>query len=395
MKIVHVEDFFHPDTGYQLNILAKNMTRLGHEVTIICAEMDKVPEHLIAFFGREDIEKRDRRYSQKYGVKIVRLSLITFVSGRAVFHRDLFRAIRNENPDVVYMHGNDTLTAMRYLLNLKRLQYPLVMDSHMLEMASVNRFSEAFRKIYRKFFAPIIIKNNIPVIRTQDDPYVEKCLGIPLTQAPWISFGSDTMLFHPDEGAREQFRQDHKIAPDAFVVLYAGKMDESKGAHLLGEALSEKITVDKELVFIIVGNTSGEYGEKIERQLKNSPNRVLRFPTQKYEDLAYFYQGADLALFPRHCSLSFFDVQACGVPVLFENNNINVERASHGNATVFKAGSASDFRNKMIELVNMDEKIFEMMKQKSVQYINQYFDYAKIVEEYMAVIEQTVHDYGK
>ena len=394
MKIVHVEDFFHPDAGYQLNILAKNMARLGHEVTIICATMDKVPEHLVAFFGREDIEERDRYYSQKYGVKIVRLPLIAFVSGRAVFHHDMFRTIRNENPDVVYMHGNDTLTAMRYLLNINKMRYPLVMDSHMLEMASVNRFSLAFRKVYKKLFASIIIKNNVPVIRTQDDPYVEKCLGIPLVQAPLISFGSDTMLFHPDDSVRKKFRAENGIASESFVILYAGKLDESKGAHLLADALLEKISADQEIVFVIVGNTSGEYGEKIEQKLQNSQNRILRFETQKYENLAYFYQSADLALFPKQCSLSFFDVQACGVPVVFEDNNINIDRAAHGSACVFKAGNVSDFRDKIIEMCNMDNQDYNSIRRKSVEYIRKNYDYTYIIEKYMEVLEETVRNYA-
>lgn len=38
MKIVHVEDFFHPDAGYQINILPKYMAKMGHEVVVITSE---------------------------------------------------------------------------------------------------------------------------------------------------------------------------------------------------------------------------------------------------------------------------------------------------------------------------------------------------------------------
>ena len=55
MKIVHIEDFFHPEAGYQINILPKYMVRAGHEVTIITSEADKAAKQLTGFFGTDGI----------------------------------------------------------------------------------------------------------------------------------------------------------------------------------------------------------------------------------------------------------------------------------------------------------------------------------------------------
>lgn len=386
MKIVHIEDFFHPEAGYQINILPKYSTRMGHEVTIITSLMDKVPEGLTSFFGREGIGEKDRAYEEKYGVKIIRLPLLAFVSGRAVFTEELFRAIQAEQPDVVYVHGNDTLTGMRYLLKRKQLGYPLVMDSHMLEMASQNRLSKLFRWGYRRVFTPMLIKNSIPVIRTQDDPYVEKCLGIPLTQAPWISVGSDTMLFLPDAEAKKAFRAAHQIPEDAFVVVYAGKLDASKGGMLLAQAIEKKLETAKEVVFVIVGATSGEYGRQVEETFARSEHRVLRFPTQKYADLPPFYQAADLAVFPRQCSLSFYDAQACGLPVLSEDNNINIERNSHENGWTFRAEDVDDFRKKMAVAADLPEEMKKQIAENACHFVTENYNYANIAKEYEKVI---------
>lgn len=388
MKIVNVEDFFHPDAGYQINILSKYLVALGHEVIIITSQMDKVPAALTSFFGKENIEERDKEYSNRYGVKIVRLPIKGFVSGRAVFTKELFSTIQADNPDVVFVHGNDTLTGMRYLLKYKKFGYPLVMDSHMLEMASSNKFNKLFRKFYKYFFTPLITRNEIPVIRTQDDPYVEKCLGISLSQCPWISVGSDTMLFHPDEDARKQFREANNISESAFVVIYAGKLDESKGGLLLAETIQKKIEAKRDVVFLIVGKTAPtEYGSKIESLFSQSENRVLRFPTQLYAGLPKFYQAADCAVFPRQCSLSFYDVQACGVPVIFEDNNINVDRAAHGNAVVFESGDFQDFRNKIAEMCNEPGENLLRMRENSIAYVKASYDYAEIAKRYCYVIE--------
>ena len=387
MKIVHIEDYFHPEAGYQINIVPKYMAKMGFVVTVITTEMDKIPDTLNNFFGRDDIEEKDKSYTAKYGVKIIRLPLRAFISGRAIFsYTSLFRTIKNENPDIVYVHGNDTFTGMKYLLKRKKLGYPLVMDSHMLEMASRNRLNKAFRWVYRHFFTPMIIKDNITVIRTQDDPYVEKCLGIPLSQAPWISYGSDTMLFHPDAEVKKSFRAEHGIFDDDFVVVYTGKMDEAKGGKLLAQAFKEKFQTKKNVVLVAVGNTSGEYGKEVEQIFAESENRIIRFPTQKYSDLARFYQAADLSVFARQCSLSFYDAQACGLPVLSEDNNVNVDRCCHGNGWNFKAGDVQDFRAKIEAAVNMDKSEYQKVADCAYKFIIDNYNYEDKAREYEAIL---------
>lgn len=388
MKIVQVEDIFHPEAGYQINILSKYMVQFGHEVTIITACLDKIKSNVISFFGAEHLDQKDQIYSKKYGVKIIRLPVEKMISGRVIFGKELIPTIQRENPDIVYVHGNDTLTGIRYLFQYKKLGYPLIMDSHMLEMASTNRFNKIFRKTYKSIFTPIIIKNKIQVIRTQDDPYVEKCLGIPLSQAPWISVGSDTMLFHPDNEAKMRFRRKYEISQDDFVVLYAGKLDESKGGMLLAQAIQKKMQTNKEVTFLIIGKAVGEYGRQVEETLKASENRVLRFPTQKYEDLVGFYQAADMAVFPRQCSLSFYDVQACGLPVVFEDDVVNVGRAKNDNAVTFIEGDTTDFRKKIEYIINLSKAEFSHMQMAAQQYVSENFDYKKIAMKYCTVIEE-------
>ena len=57
MKIVHVEDFIHPEAGYQVNLLSRLQQLDGHQVTIVTAELEKIPSFLTSFFGKEDIHK--------------------------------------------------------------------------------------------------------------------------------------------------------------------------------------------------------------------------------------------------------------------------------------------------------------------------------------------------
>lgn len=388
MNIVHVEDFLHPNAGYQVNILSKYMVEQGHLVTIITSKMEKIPDYLTNFFGRDEIEKNDREYEKKTGVNIIRLPLSNYISGRAVFTSRLFETVDFLKPDVLFVHGNDTLTGIRYIMRLKKINYPIVMDSHMLEMASINKFNKLYRILYRKIITPIIVKNKIPVIRTQNDSYVENFLGIPLDQCPWISVGSDTLLFHPDKITRENFRRSNDIGNDDFVIVYTGKLDEAKGGMLLAQAFKNKFKTEKQVVLVVVGNATGEYGKAVEDIFSKSENAIIRFPTQKYTELAKFYQAADLSVFPKQCSLSFYDAQACGLPVLSENNNINIDRLKFGNGACFIAEDINDFRKKIIEFVEMEGEDYKKISENAYNFVKTNYNYKEIAQKYTDILRE-------
>jgi glycosyltransferase involved in cell wall biosynthesis len=386
MKIVEVVDFFHPNAGYQNNILPKYIAKSGHEYFIITSQLEKVPNTYTAFFGKDNIEKEDEDFYKKTGVKIIRVPIRRFISGRALFTDEIFKTVDKLKPDLLFLCGNDTLFSMQYLLRYQKKGIPLLLDSHMLEMASKNTFNKLFRAFYKKIFAPIIIENKLQVILVQDDPYVEKCLGIPLNQAPFISFGSDTMTFQPNIDVREKFRIENSIDENDFVVVYTGKLDEEKGGKMLARAFEEKFNLDRPIVLLVVGNSSGEYGAEVEEIFKKSQNRVIRFPTQKYSDLGKFYQASDLSVFPRQCSLSFYDAQACGLPVVSEDNNINVDRLQFENGANFKSGDIRDFREKIIFFGKMDKKQHEKEKQNSYNFIKANYDYENIAMKFMDIM---------
>ena len=124
MKAVHIEEFFHPDAGYQVNLLSRLQVAQGNDVTIVTAELDKMPSYLTAFFGKDHIEERDRAFERETGVKVIRIPLLGYYSGRAIFHPRLFRTVSACRPDVAFVHGEDTLTGILYIWLARWLKYP-------------------------------------------------------------------------------------------------------------------------------------------------------------------------------------------------------------------------------------------------------------------------------
>lgn len=396
MKIVHVEDFIHPDAGYQVNLLSRLQRAEGHQVAIVTGEMEKMPSVLTEFFGKDDMEGRDQRFARETGVPIYRVPLHGFYSGRAIFHMaSLFRRVNSLKPDVVFVHNEDTLTGILFILFSRWLRYPIVLDCHMLEMASVNRFRHVFRYVYRKLITPIILRRKIPLIRVVDSDYVEKCLGIPLGRTDLLSFGTDTSYFSPSSEERKRVRNELGVDETTFLVLYAGKMDESKGGKFLAESLEKHFETlnGRKLEFLIIGNTEGEYGRAVETKFKSSANRIIRVPTQRYYDLVKYYQAADLAVFPRQCSMSFFEAQSCGLPILFEDNEVNRDRCTLNNAVLFNPNDIDDFRKKIAWFADLDRCQIDELREKAREFVIQEYDYLPIAKRFTAVLRRAIEDW--
>jgi glycosyltransferase involved in cell wall biosynthesis len=255
-----------------------------------------------------------------------------------------------------------------------------------------------FRYLYKSLITPIIKKRKLIVIRTQNDDYVERHLGIPLFQSPWISVGSDLMLFKQDYEARKKFRGEYGILDSDFVIVYTGKLIESKGGGLLAEAFEKKFTNSKNnnTILLIVGNIpQGEYGDKIKRILSKSENKIIYFHTQKYAELAEFYQGSDLVVYPKQCSLSFYDSQACGLPVVSEDNNINIDRLQSNNGFNFKSGDVEDFRRKILQCIEMDDDAYKNMRNSAENYVVKSYNYEDIVRQYMKIFTNIVEEHRR
>ena len=395
MKILHIDETFHPSYGYQCNPLAKFQRKQGHEVTIATVEKKWIyPVYKTFGDDGSGLEEADERYEHTTGVKIIRMPAKGYVMGRLVYTKEVFNVVDQVQPDVLFVHCAETLTAMRFLFNRKiRKSYPIMLDSHMLAMASVNKLAEVFQWVYRLVFTRIICKNGYEVIRTQDDRYVNTHLGIPDKQTPFISFGTDTMLFQPSAQVRTEFRAKHGIDQDAFVVVYTGKLSEAKNGELLARAFEKKY--QKPVTLVCVGTPPDtDYGRKVKSLLEASENQVLMFPTQNYLELAQFYQAADLSVFPKQCSMSFYDAQACGLPVLSEDNNVNVDRCSHGNGMNFKAGDLQDFRRCIQAACDMPKDEYEQMRKNAYRFVTEGYSYEDIAARYTERLQYAIDKYN-
>ena len=91
MKILHIDETFHPSYGYQVNPLAKFQQHQGNEVYI--ATVDK--EHLYPVYKEfgdsgETLDQEDKVYEDATGVKIIRVKAKGYYFRRLVYTNEIF-----------------------------------------------------------------------------------------------------------------------------------------------------------------------------------------------------------------------------------------------------------------------------------------------------------------
>ena len=387
MRILHIDETFHPSFGYQCNPLAKFQQREGNEVFIIAPEAPYIYKvyHSFGEYG-ENLDKEDAYYTKDTGVQIIRVPAKGWIMERLNYDMPkLYDAIKQVKPDSIMVHCAETLTAIRVLRHLNR-EYPMIIDSHMLSMASQNKLSWLFDFAYRLLCTSIIKRQGIRIIKTQNDDYVTTHLGVPDYLTRFISFGTDTVLFHPNEDAKNVFLAEKGLPKESFVIVSTGKLNAQKNGKLFASAVKDKFA-NRRVVVIVVANFVSEYEMQVKHELENGSNEVFFFPVQRYLDLPWFYQIADVTVFPKQCSMSFYDAQSCASPVISEKGHVNEERNSHGNGLCFECGSVDDLRCKIQTLIDMQPNEYKKMRQNSLKY-SSCFSYDIIASEYTEELEE-------
>lgn len=396
MEIVHLIDYFHPNAGYQPNILSKFLQMKGYKNTIITPKIDKYYKYLNTFFGDDNIELFDRNFTLKYGVNILRVKIKTYISSRAIYRGSTFKMIDKLKPDLLFVYDIDTYSGIRFVFREKKLSYPVIFNSTMLEMASRNRFAKLFRIFYKKFITPTIVKRNLHIIKTQDDDYIHKAFNIPLNLSTYISFGSDTSFFHPDRSIKNVFRKKHQLDDNQILFIYAGKLDSDKGSDLLAKAFKKKIISKKgyEAVLVLVGNFK-EDDIKLVNDFALSKSKIIRFDTVPYTDLDKFYKSCDYSIFPKQVSTSFFDVQACGLPVILEKNDINIARTAFDNGYTFEQNNVSDLVAKIEKMLDEHEDNYKHLSENSYKMVRKHYSWDLITDKYIEVFKNTMEKYKR
>ncbi len=319
--VVHIEDYFDPSAGYQINELLMLNIKYQDEVHLITST-DMSPFH------KDYDEQKDIEFSKKYNVIIHRLEKFFKFSYR-IYFRGLFKKIKNINPDLVFLHSIGDFKDL--VLWKKKKDYIIVRDCHMSWVASKNKLAPIFYKLFKFFFTRQINNKNkyekVYALGVEEKEYLKK-LGIKEHKIDMLPHGynDDIMYFSTKE--RELLRKTNNIEKDTIVISYIGKFNDSKEPHIIFDILDKvKENFKDDLVLYFIGPKSDKYMEKFyEKSKKHLKHRLIISDAVPYIELYKHFSMSDICIFPKETSLSSIHAQVCGCEVIMENQDSNKER---------------------------------------------------------------------
>lgn len=383
MKIVHVEDYFDPSAGYQINELLSASKYFEHEVYLITSMCMK------PFHKEVDLFK-DREFELKTGVKIIRLKPLLIVSTR-VLYKNLFKEIKNINPDIVFFHGIGDFKDL--LLFTSKKNYKIIRDCHMSWIASQNRFKKLYYMIFKLIFSPIINNtekySRVYALGSEEYDYLIR-LGISKKKIDYLYHGYNDEIMYYDEAARKCIRKKYFINDEDILIGYIGKFDFNKRPDIIFDILhnlGEKYIVEKKLKLMFIGSKEEQYMKEIFNNKLNEFHglvEVIVEESKEFIELKDYFSASDICIFPKECTLSSIHAQICRSLVIMENHKSNKERVEH-NDNLYEMNDFKDASNILKKII--ENKEYKKTKQIDNVYFNNR-EYKQQIKNFIKDIEK-------
>lgn len=354
MRILHIEDYFDPAAGYQINELLFASKDFNDEVFLITSK-DMSPFH------KKFDKNEDKNFEKKTGVKIYRLKPIIKVFNRVIL-KNLRKTIKEIEPDLVFMHGIGDFKDLQ--LWRGKAKYKIIRDCHMSWVASKNKFRHIYYFLYKLLFANIINKTDkyevIYALGDEEYEYLKK-IGIKDHKIDFLRHGYNNSIMYYDEIGRLEIRQKYKFKKDDIIVCYIGKFNNFKRPDLIFdiiERIDQEFIVSKNIKLLFIGSKEESYMDYFNKKLEKVSTKIQLVidDSKPFSELRKYYSAIDICIFPKETTLSSIHAQVCGCPVIMEQHKSNIERVID-NTNLYDFDNLDEAANILVRIIKNKEYV--------------------------------------
>lgn len=345
LRLCWVIPWFGPRHSYIENDLPPALTDQGVDVRVVTSEFQ--PEFYVAdwneryarTFGPSRFPPGDYRHG---GTDVRRLRSIAI--RRWVVLRGLGRAVADFQPDVIEASGISAPLTWQAARVARRLAVPFVVSHHM-PTGTVS--STGLLERAQGFVGRQVLRSTAGVFFVSEEARghaVDRYGRLPDRTWP-MPLGVDTATFCPGgraawEDNRRAVRRRLGLEADVPLVVYTGRLEESKGMDILAAAMRRLGATGVHFAFAGQGACEG--------LLRSCPNAHL-LGYRPVAELVELYRACDLAVWPDSMSVSQLQVLACGSLLLVPEPHPKPELIECGAAT-FARGDVVALADSILQL---------------------------------------------
>jgi len=254
------------------------------------------------------------------GVKVVRMPC-AFEFRDQIFVRNLRKALKDFDPDILCIHDEISYFAFTALAHKILFKRPLIADVH---ADYINMTNNSLRRLVfhilskNPIYRALYKKSDDFIAITEDSKkWLSTEFGVENRRIIVVPLAAETESFHPNILHRMQIRKKYHIG-NSIVLIYAGKLIPEKDIEFLLEATSFLTSKGLDVKVLIVGSGPRDYEQKllaITKSLKiEDIVTFIGFVDKK--DLPSLYNAADIGVWPGSPSITIIEAMAAGLPIV-------------------------------------------------------------------------------
>ena len=307
---------------------------------------------------------------------------------KGIDNPELIGHIEEWNADAVLVYGWSFKSHFRCLRYFhKKIPVYFRGDSTLLDEKKGFSLRKTFRRIFLKWVYSHVDKAFYVGIENNKYLLAHGMLNDQLIFAP---HAIDNERFGVPDSIYQQkailWKQSLQIPKNAYVFLFAGKLENKKNPILLLEAFMEIENPDQRL--IILGNGPLENHLK---KISENDSRVIFINFQNQLQMPVVYRLADVFVLPSQgpgetWGLAVNEAMACGRPVIISDRcGVKSDLVNHETGWVFESGNQSELK-KALEICIHDPRQRNNKGIAAREHIKKY-SYLEVVKS----IEQLIH----
>jgi len=347
MNILQVIVYLNPAKGGDINVcynLSKELLIKGHSITILTTEID---------FDQDFSDKLE-----KMGVKIVKCPV--FLNLSQFFYSPKIKIwLRNNLPnyDIIHLHNYRSYQSNIIRKYSNKLKIPYIVHPHGTIPTNIekNPLKSFLRTFFDRFYGYKILEDSCKIIaNSRAEMQNLKNIFDKFDKLILVYNGIEQDFQLPPKGKFiDKFNLKNKY------LLFLGRIDKTKGLKFILDVFEMvSVELDYPLSLVIVG-PYGNFSKDLNKIIKEKNLKDIKIIDFLYgSDKLSAYQDAEVFLCPPNYNsgvlLTPLESILCNTPViiteeikeLFEKKDI---------AYIVKYGDVSDFKNKIIKLLNNPE----------------------------------------
>ncbi|MFC2017363.1 glycosyltransferase [Chloroflexota bacterium] len=315
MKVLQVIPYFVPAWGYGGPLpvcygLSKELVQRGHEVTVYTTD---------ALNAKNRIEMSEEIIDKIKVKRFKTLSNTLAYNHNIFFSPGMISMIRNNLKyfDIVHVHEYRTLQNTLIHRYAKKYNIPYLLQAH----GSLPRIAvkQKLKKLFDMLWGYKLLRDASKVIAlTEIEAEQYKSMGVSEDKIEIVPNGVDLSEFEslPERG---EFRRKYGLDNNQKLVLYLGRIHETKGLDLLVKAFANLPKDFNDVKLVIAGPDDG-YRLTLKKLIKELgiEGRVLSTGPLYEEEKIKAYVDADVFVTPSFYGfpVTFLEACACGLPII-------------------------------------------------------------------------------